>query len=136
MSEGRRPAPERPSDRQDGAQIVLVVDDDLDIADSIGDVLRSGGYEVEVVADGLGALAAAQRLAVSVVLLDWRLPGEPAGGALVRRLRDQCGHSTPIVVLSADPMSLAEAREAQVNDYLPKPFEIADLLHLVDTYSR
>ena len=50
--------------------------------------------------------------------------GEPAGGALVRRLRDACGFSVPIVVLSADPRSLAEAREAQASDYLPKPFDM------------
>ncbi|HEY7957318.1 MAG TPA: response regulator [Polyangia bacterium] len=113
-----------------------MVDDDLDIAESISDVLRTGGYQVEIAESGDGALAIAGRLTVAMVLLDWRLPNEPAGAALVRRLRDLCGHATPVVVLSADPMSLAEAREAQVSDYLPKPFEIADLLHLVDTYSR
>ncbi len=134
MSE--RPVVKGAGDRQEARPIVLVVDDDLDIAESISDVLRTGGYQVEIAESGDGALAIAGRLTVAMVLLDWRLPNEPAGAALVRRLRDLCGHATPVVVLSADPMSLAEAREAQVSDYLPKPFEIADLLHLVDTYSR
>lgn len=134
MSE--RSAGKGASDQQESGPIVLVVDDDLDIAESISDVLRAGGYRVEVAESGDGALALADRLTIGMVLLDWRLPSEPAGAALVRRLRDRCGHATPVVVLSADPMSLAEAREAQVSDYLPKPFEIADLLHLVDTYSR
>jgi two-component system response regulator MtrA len=114
--------------------VVLVVDDDLDIAESIGDVLRSSGYQPVLAADGAGALDAANRHQVMMVLLDWRLPEEPAGANLVRRLRDLAGHQVPIVVLSADPLSLAEARLAQVSDYLPKPFEIADLLHLVDVY--
>jgi CheY-like chemotaxis protein len=113
--------------------LVLVVDDDDDIADSIGDVLRGGGYDVEQVGDGHAALAAAARARPALVLLDWRLPNEPAGSALVRKLRDACGH-VPVVVLSADPQSLQEARAAQVSDYLPKPFDVKDLLALVDEH--
>jgi DNA-binding response OmpR family regulator len=114
--------------------VVLVVDDDLDIAQSIADVLRASGYDVVVAGDGREALDVAERSSLGLVLLDWRLPTELAGGVLVRRLRDVRGPSLPIVVLSADPVALAEARAAQASDYLPKPFEIADLLHLVDDY--
>lgn len=113
--------------------LVLVVDDDDDIADSIGDVLRGGGYDVEQVGDGSAALAAAARARPALVLLDWRLPNQPAGSALVRKLRDTVGH-VPVVVLSADPQSLQEARAAQVSDYLPKPFDVKDLLALVDEH--
>jgi len=113
--------------------LVLVVDDDEDIADSIADVLRGGGYEVEQVGDGATALMAAARARPALVLLDWRLPDQPHGSALVRRLRDACGH-LPVVVLSADPQSLQEARAAQVSDYLPKPFDVRDLLALVDEH--
>ena len=115
---------------------VLVVDDDEDIAQSIGDVLRNGGYAYELVADGAHALELAKKRNIGLVLLDWRLPDEPAGATLVRRLRDACGGQVPVVVLSADPISLNEARDANVDDYLPKPFEIADLLDLVDTYMK
>lgn len=114
-------------------RLVLVVDDDEDIADSIGDVLRGGGYEVHQVGDGAAALASVARAKPALVLLDWRLPSEPAGNALVRKLRDVCGN-VPVVVLSADPQSLAEASAAQVSDYLPKPFDIGDLLALVDEH--
>jgi DNA-binding response OmpR family regulator len=112
---------------------VLVVDDDLDIAEAIADVLRSGGYQPLIAADGNEALAHGS---VEMVLLDWRLPTPPAGVALVRKLRELSGPNLPILVLSADPASLAEAREAQVDDDLPKPFEAIDLLHLVDQYCR
>ncbi len=113
--------------------LVLVVDDDDDIAASIADVLRRGGYAVQQAGDGHAALAAATRARPALVLLDWRLPNEPAGSALVRKLRDACGH-VPIVVLSADPQSLQEARAAAVSDYLPKPFDVNDLLALVDEH--
>ena len=113
--------------------LILVVDDDDDIADSIGDVLRGGGYAVEQVGSGSAALAAATRARPALVLLDWRLSHEPAGSQLVRKLRDVCGH-LPVVVLSADPQALQEARAAQVSDYLPKPFDVNDLLALVDEH--
>jgi len=113
--------------------LVLVVDDDVDIADSIGDVLRGGGYDVEQVGDGHSALAAVARARPALVLLDWRLPNEPAGSSLVRKLRDAVGY-VPVVVLSADPQSLQEARAAAVSDYLPKPFDVNDLLALVDEH--
>jgi len=133
----------RPRDGEGGADrsletgakrpLVLVVDDDEDIADSIGDVLRGGGYDVEQVGDGHAALEVAGRAKPALVLLDWRLPNEPAGSALVRKLRDAIGH-VPVVVLSADPQSLQEARAAAVSDYLPKPFDVKDLLALVDEH--
>ena len=135
MRESDRPAGGRASGTRTGDKpLVLVVDDDSDIAASIADVLRSAGYGVEVAQGGPSAIAAAQGSPIGMVLLDWRLPDEPSGGMLVRRLRALAGVTLPIVVLSADPNSLSEAREAQVSDYLPKPFEIADLLHLVDQY--
>src|SRR5438046_3697183 len=122
-----RPTQERPT-----GKVVLIVDDDRDIAESIADVLRARGRTVAVALDGGSALGLAQVNAIGMVLLDWRLPDSMAGAVLVRRLREACGVAVPVVVLSADPTSLAEAREAQVNDYLPKPFEVGDLLDLVD----
>lgn len=108
-----------------------MVDDDPDIADSISDVLRAGGYEPLSAGDGVSALEFTD---VALVLLDWRLPQGPSGAPLVRQLRERHGAALPIVVLSADPLSLSEAQKAQVTDYLPKPFEVADLLHLIDQY--
>jgi two-component system KDP operon response regulator KdpE len=118
----------------DSRPLVLVVDDDVDIAESIGDVLRRAGYDVETAGDGVAALAAAERARPGLVLLDWRLPIEPAGSPLVRKLRDVCGFAVPIVVLSADPQALAEARAAQVSDYLPKPFDVNDLVQIADEH--
>jgi two-component system response regulator MtrA len=133
MADDGRPGADRSVDPGGKRPLVLVVDDDDDIADSIGDVLRGGGYEVQQVGDGHSALEAAARVRPALVLLDWRLPNEPAGSALVRKLRDAIGH-VPVVVLSADPQSLQEARAAAVSDYLPKPFDVKDLLALVDEH--
>jgi CheY-like chemotaxis protein len=136
MSNDGRPAKaaERPLATQDKRPLVLVVDDDEDIAASIADVLRGGGYDVAQAINGGEALTAAARDRPGLVLLDWRLPTEPAGSALVRKLRDTCGFNVPVVVLSADPQSLAEARAAHASDYLPKPFDVEDLLQIVDEH--
>jgi len=115
---------------------VLVVDDDEDIAASIADVLRTRGYLVEVAHDGQSALDVASHGGVTMVLLDWILPGALSGGMLVRRLRELCGENLPIVVVSADPVALTEARNADVTDYLPKPFQIDDLVHVVGHLAR
>ena len=85
------------------------------------------------VGDGHAAVAAATRARPGLILLIGACPNEPAGSALVRKLRDACGH-VPVVVLSANPQSLQEARAAQVSDYLPKPFDVNDLLALVDEH--
>src|SRR3569833_3342464 len=135
--DGRRREFAEGADRSPGAQakrpLVLVVDDDEDIADSIGDVVRGGGYEGEQVGDGHAALAAVARAKPGLILLDWRLPNEPAGRALVRKLRDACGH-VPVVVLSADPQSLQEARATQISDNQPKPNDDNDQKALVDEH--
>ncbi len=111
--------------------LVLVVDDERDIADSIADVLRAHHYDVKVASNGLDAVACAQSDRPGLVLLDWRMPSEPSGAELVRQLRSGDAE-IPLVVLSADHKSLAEAMAAEVSDYLPKPFDVGDLLFHVN----
>jgi DNA-binding response OmpR family regulator len=130
MTSSGAPIPNRSADYVS----VLVIDDDDDIADSMADVLRLGGYRVEVARSGLQAIEVVEQIPVGIVLLDWRMPEEPQGTKLVRRLREILGSTVPIIVLSADTRALTEARQAEVTDYLPKPFEIEDLLHVVDEH--
>ncbi len=111
--------------------LVLVVDDDRDIADSIADVLRANDYDVRVALNGNDAVSFASSERPGLVLLDWLLPSEPSGAELVRLLR--VGEPRmPLVVLSADHKALTEARAVEVSDYLPKPFDVGDLLFLVN----
>ena len=70
MADDGRPGADRSVDPGGKRPLVLVVDDDDDIADSIGDVLRGGGYEVQQVGDGHSALEAATRVRPALMLLD------------------------------------------------------------------
>ncbi len=113
---------------------VLVVDDDADIAEAIADVLMAVGHAVEIAADGEAALRIAHA-GIELVLLDWRLPGAITGAPLVAGLRAAMGRRVPVIVLSADPNSRGEARAAQADDYLPKPFDVKELVKLVRAYA-
>jgi CheY-like chemotaxis protein len=66
---------------------VLVVDDNVDGADSLALVLRRSGHEVVVAYDGRDALAQSERQAFDVVLLDIGLPDDLDGYEVARRLR-------------------------------------------------
>ena len=113
---------------------ILVVDDELEVADSIVTLLKFRGYEAEVAISGTAALKIAEDRQVGLVLLDWNLSGTgPSGTVLVKRLRQLCG-AVPVVVVSADAQALTEALRAEVSDYLPKPFVVSDLLRMVDEY--
>jgi CheY-like chemotaxis protein len=72
-------------------QNVLVVDDNVDAADSLALVLQSWGHEVVVAYDGPGALEVAQNRVLDFALVDLRLPGMD-GFQFAQKLRNQPGH--------------------------------------------
>jgi len=114
---------------------ILVVDDEVEVADAIASLLKFRGYESEVAINGIAALKIAEGQEIGLVLLDWNLEGAngPSGPSLVQKLRQVCG-AVPVVVVSADPRALTEAVRAEVSDYLPKPFVVSELLRVVDEY--
>ena len=114
--------------------IVLVVDDDPKVAAVISRLLERVGYEVISALGGVGALEVAAHRSVGVVILDWRLPEGPAGPDLIAQLRSTCGVRTPVLVVSGDWAAFPEADRALASDYLPKPFDPDDLVHMVDSY--
>ena len=96
---------------------VLIVDDDLALAEMLGIVLRNEGLEVSHVADGAGALGAFRDSRPDLVLLDVMLPGLD-GMEVCRRIRAESG--VPIVMLTArtDTVHLMSGGEV-VDDAVP-----------------
>ena len=106
---------------------VLVVDDERRLLDALTVNLRARGYAVHRAATGAGALDAAATTKPDVVVLDLGLP-DLDGVEVVRRLRTWS--RTPIIVLSAreaEPDKVA-ALDAGADDYVTKPFGMAELL--------
>ncbi|MCR6491699.1 MtrAB system response regulator MtrA [Cellulomonas sp. P24] len=106
---------------------VLVVDDDTALAEMIGIVLRSEGFEPSFCADGDGALAAFRQAQPDLVLLDLMLPGKD-GNEVCRLIRAESG--VPIVMLTAksDTIDVVLGLESGADDYISKPFKPKELI--------
>ena len=106
---------------------ILVVDDDVALAEMIGIVLQNEGYDVFFCADGSAALAQFQEHNPDLVLLDVMLPGMD-GFDVCRAIRR--GSDAPIVMLTArsDTSDVVTGLEAGADDYVPKPFKPKELV--------
>lgn len=106
---------------------ILVVDDDVALAEMIGIVLQNEGYEVVFCADGSAALTQFQENNPDLVLLDVMLPGMDGFDVCrsIRRVSD-----APIVMLTArsDTADVVTGLEAGADDYVPKPFKPKELV--------
>ncbi|HMC70124.1 MAG TPA: MtrAB system response regulator MtrA [Mycobacteriales bacterium] len=106
---------------------VLVVDDDPALAEMLGIVLRTEGFEPSFVADGDRALSAFRATKPDLVLLDLMLPGTD-GIDVCRQIRAESG--TPIVMLTArgDTVDVVLGLECGADDYIIKPFKPKELV--------
>ncbi|GAB3894758.1 two-component system response regulator KdpE [Kibdelosporangium lantanae] len=107
--------------------VVLVVDDDVQIARALRINLTARGYHVVTASDGAGALRAASDAKPDVIVLDLGLP-DMDGTEVITTIR---GWSvTPVIVLSARTDSSAKIRalDAGADDYVTKPFGMDELM--------
>ena len=106
---------------------VLVVDDDSALAEMLGIVLRTDGFEPSFVADGSRALQAFRDTKPDIVLLDLMLPGM-SGIDVCRAIRAESG--TPIIMLTAktDTVDVVLGLESGADDYVMKPFKPKELV--------
>jgi two-component system response regulator MtrA len=106
---------------------ILVVDDDTALAEMIGIVLRSEGFEPVFCADGAQAVDAFRRVNPDLVLLDLMLPGLD-GIEVAERIRSFSG--TPIIMLTAksDTADVVRGLESGADDYMVKPFNPKELV--------
>ena len=114
---------------------ILVVEDELALADFVVRGLREEGFTVEHVTDGDAAWRSLQE-SWDLVLLDWRLPGQD-GLSLLRRCR-QHGNVSPILFLTARDAVSDRVRglDSGADDYLCKPFVFDELLARVRALTR
>jgi two-component system, OmpR family, response regulator ResD len=109
---------------------VLVVDDDLTIAEVVGDYLRDAGLETRHAADGQSALSLAREWLPDLVVLDLMLPGID-GLEVCRRLRADRASQPPVPVIMLTALGEENNRvrglETGADDYVTKPFSPREL---------
>ena len=121
-------------DEHSVVKTVLVVDDDWLIREVIALALDDAGYGV-VASDGIDAPELAREAQPAVVLLDINMP--VMDGIEVRRHlhADPATAQIPVIALSAATNLRARAAEMEANDYLAKPFDIAELLLRIEKWA-
>ena len=113
-------------------KMILIVEDDLDLADTCAMLLEMHGYPVKIVANGVDALKAMARRRPALILTDHDLPlmGGPELCARVRQAPEL--DTVPVILMSAtDPQGIADP--APYNQFLHKPFKAEQLLATVRT---
>lgn len=114
----------------DGAQKILVVEDDAVTRARLAFLLRKNGYQVEVTEDGEAGWAAFRAGHFPIVLTDWSMPGL-SGPDLVRRIREYDQELYTYLILitgKSDKAHIATGLEAGADDYVTKPFDSGELL--------
>ena len=107
---------------------ILIADDDRAIRESLARALELEGYAVDVVADGVQALATARRNSFDALVVDVMMPG--VDGLGVCRVLRTDGDRTPVLMLTArvETADRVAGLDAGADDYLPKPFALEELL--------
>jgi DNA-binding response OmpR family regulator len=115
---------------------VLVVEDEKKTASFIRKALQAESFAVDVCHNGEQALTAATTAPFDAIVLDIMLPGRD-GLSVLRQLRER-KHTTPVLLLSArsEVTERVEGLTAGADDYLPKPFALAELIARVRALVR
>jgi DNA-binding response OmpR family regulator len=105
---------------------ILVVDDSADYTDMLQTILVQEGYEVELAHDGAGGLSKAAEAPPDLVLLDIMMPGLD-GLNMLSRLREFSNVPVIFLTVLGDEETRARGLDAGAEDFVSKPFDIADL---------
>jgi two-component system response regulator ArlR len=115
---------------------ILIVEDEIGIANFLKQGLEEEGYEVLVAYDGKSGLEIAQNQKVDIILLDWIMP-QMLGIDVCKEIRKK-DPKTPILFLTAKDtiQETIEGLKAGANDYIKKPFSFDELVERIKIHFR
>jgi CheY-like chemotaxis protein len=111
---------------------ILVIDDDPAILATVAEILHDEGYHVRMAGNGMEGLVALEQQLPALILLDMRMPVLDGWG-FVRALRER-GVRVPFVVLTAAQDARRWAQEVGATGFLPKPFDLLELVAVVEQF--
>jgi two-component system, OmpR family, response regulator len=119
-----------------GRRRILVIEDDSETAEQLGDFLSTSGYQVDLANDGNDGLSRGSLTDYAVMIIDRMLP-DIDGLTVIRRLRES-GVVTPALILSAlgEIDDRVRGLRAGGDDYLVKPFAFTELLARIEALAR
>lgn len=113
---------------------ILIVDDDKSILDSLSLVLSESGFDVETISKGEEALKAVEVKKPDLILLDVLMSGKD-GREICQNLKNtESTKNIPVIMISAHPSAFKNIEKIGADDFLPKPFELEDLLKKIEKY--
>ncbi|MEN9939111.1 MAG: hypothetical protein RLZZ387_5690 [Chloroflexota bacterium] len=115
------------------SQDALVVDDEVEVASFVAEILRDEGYHVRVQHDGASALVEIVRRPPALLLLNVAMP-VMIGDELLRYLRRNAFADLPVIIMTAS-LQPEKYRLYGATDVLPKPFDIDELVGVMEQYA-
>ncbi|AGA26900.1 response regulator [Singulisphaera acidiphila] len=114
-------------------KVILLVDDDNEIVESMRAVLESKGYRIMVARDGNSGLTIAERESPDLIVLDMMMP-KKSGFLVLEKLKGRSGGLIPTIMITGNEGSRhrAYAEMLGVRDYIRKPFAMEKLVKSVE----
>jgi len=117
-------------------KLVLVVEDDSSIAELIQIVLQKHGYKVKICGQGLKVEEMVRTYQPTIILMDLWIPGID-GVKLTKKLKSKTRTKTiPIILISAQNYLSKVVRSVKADGFLPKPFDLDELVKIVNKYCK
>jgi len=109
---------------------ILVIDDEVDIVDTVSFMLRSRGYDVITASDGGEGLTKAMVEHPNLILLDIIMPVMDGFEVCFKLKRDKDAKKIPVIMITArgDNEAVVKARSVGADDYIVKPFSLPTLI--------
>lgn len=114
---------------------ILIVEDEISLAEPLGFLLQREGFEVDIVGDGVSALHKFSRINPDLVLLDLMLPGE-SGKQVCKEIRETS--DVPIIMVTARDAEIDRVvgLEIGADDYVTKPYSSRELIARINAVLR